>query len=344
MERLLRAGVFYRPGRAFVKLAPEQAEAVQRFNEALSRGGVTVETVPCLCGGTDFAKLAGVDRYGLRQDTVVCRACGLVQSNPRLTADAYAWFYGTDLYRTIYDGPDFVARAEPWYQERGHEILGRLRELVDLTGVETVLEFGAGGGWNLVPFRDAGLRARGYDLSPELVALGQRHGIDMTLGGLEDIKGSYDLIVASHVIEHLTDPIDGLRRLHAHLSAGGRLYLAVPNIEHLHIVQLQNAHTYYFTRRTLQWACRRAGLQAAHFRQEEGAHQSWLVTPTDEPPLPVGVLEGHYNEIVALARSYGRRHRLRFARAGLDTLAAGLRRTPLGKPAARAARALKATR
>lgn len=45
--------------------------------------------------------------------------------------------------------------------------------------------------------------------------------------------GSFDLVVLSHVYEHLDDPVAGLKRLHDLLAPGGRVVLFYPNPESL---------------------------------------------------------------------------------------------------------------
>ena len=42
-------------------------------------------------------------------------------------------------------------------------------------------------------------------------------------------RGSQDFVVASHVLEHLEDPLGALAGWHRHLRPGGLLYLAVPD-------------------------------------------------------------------------------------------------------------------
>jgi SAM-dependent methyltransferase len=44
--------------------------------------------------------------------------------------------------------------------------------------------------------------------------------------------GSFDCVVASHVLEHLRDPESVLRRLRANLEPGGTLLVALPNALH----------------------------------------------------------------------------------------------------------------
>ena len=62
------------------------------------------EAVPCcICGGSSFEKLSEKDRYGLYLPVCVCRDCGLIQTNPRMTQASYNEFYNYE-YRRLYGG------------------------------------------------------------------------------------------------------------------------------------------------------------------------------------------------------------------------------------------------
>ena len=49
-----------------------------------------------------------------------------------------------------------------------------------------------------------------------------------------ETEGTYDYIIATHVLEHLDDPVSVLRRMKPWLRPSGRLVVIVPNKESLH--------------------------------------------------------------------------------------------------------------
>jgi SAM-dependent methyltransferase len=284
-----------------------QLEAVRRLNERIAAGELELESVPCLCGGDDFDGLATIDWFGVRQRTVICRRCGLVQSNPRMTADETARFYGSDDYRRLYDGEDFAERYQARYAGGGESIVATLLA-VEPTLPAAVGEIGCGGGWNLVAFHERGIAARGYDLSPALVELGRGRGLDLVRGGVDAVEGTYDVLIANHVVEHLLDPVADVAALTEHLAPDGRFYVQVPDITNFGIGQLQSAHTYYFTPRTLEHYLGRAGLRMVHTQPEVGGHVAAVLVHADgwQPPS----LDGHYDEMVRLIRAAVRRDRV----------------------------------
>ena len=68
----------------------------------VAQGDLSFQEVDCLCGYSDFFKIAEQDRYGLQQRIVVCKKCALIMSNPHLTDESCQYFYSTDMYRMLY--------------------------------------------------------------------------------------------------------------------------------------------------------------------------------------------------------------------------------------------------
>lgn len=108
----------------------------------------------------------------------------------------------------------------------------RRRFLRDLPRGAHIFEIGAGDG-SLV----AALVASGYDAAgaePYRHPRAARERIDRkTVDDVELPPHSQDAVVLWHVLEHLDDPAETLRRAHEWLREGGRLLVAVPNLRSL---------------------------------------------------------------------------------------------------------------
>ncbi|MFH1594000.1 MAG: class I SAM-dependent methyltransferase [Candidatus Omnitrophota bacterium] len=263
MKKILPYKEFHSTRQAsYMCLDKGQGDLVKNFNEEVLRGDVRLEYVPCLCGSEEFELVASVERHLMLQKTVLCRKCGLMQSNPRMTPGEYARFYSSDFYRRCYDSDNYLSRYEQKYTNRtGQHIFDEISKVKKIGPEVSVLECAAGGGWNLIPFLEKGAGVAGIDHSPSLVSLGREHGIDMSQGDVERIKGDHDVIIINHALEHFLDPVDSLKKIILHLKTGGLLYIAVPNIMNFCMGQLQNAHTYYFDPETLNHYCSLAGLR-----------------------------------------------------------------------------------
>jgi len=287
------------------KLTEQQSRAVEDINGRIRDGRIQAELVSCLCGNTEFELISDVDRYGILQNTVLCTQCGLVLSNPRMTESEYAAFYSSDVYRICYEGVDFIqANERKFCLETGEHIFDEIGQVKPITEDTTVLELGAGGGWNLLPFLKAGARVVGMDYSPSLVDLGRRHGIDMIQGRVDDIRGIYDVIILNHVLEHFVTPIEALKVIQKHLSPEGIMYIGVPNVMSFGIGQLQNAHVWYFSPRTFEYYCRLAGLKLLKNGPTQGNHMFGIFARLahDGPTRDVYELRGHYREIRSVLR------------------------------------------
>jgi SAM-dependent methyltransferase len=176
------------------------------------------------------------DRYGepglwaLRD----CAVCGGAYLDPRPHPAALA-----GLYRRYYHGGAPKApgkRRLPW-----HSLLLRLRSWLrqdaDLwlgaRSGEKVADVGAGAGWPRAWIRERRIDYLGIEVTPGGCAVMEQDGLQVFQGTLErvprNLKGRFDLVCLSQVLEHLPDPVRGLAQAKALLRPGGRILLAVPN-------------------------------------------------------------------------------------------------------------------
>ena len=98
-------------------------------------------------------------------------------------------------------------------------------------------------------------------MAVERLAYGrERHGLDLVAGTLAEVEPGRrpDLVIYSHVLEHVLDVGAELDRLRGVLAPSGIVYLEVPGIKRLDagyeddfLRYLQNAHCYHFSLVTL---------------------------------------------------------------------------------------------
>ena len=261
-------------GKPTVSLNSLQVRTKAEVNRKITDEIYQFDKVPCvLCASSDFEPLAEKDRYGLWMPVVICTECGLVQTNPRMNEASYREFYNLEyhkLYHGVGQPSDAVYRAQ---YNRGRRIFARLLELralpQDLRQMQ-VFEVGCGTGGILGYFRDRGCPVRGVDVGREYAEFGSdRHGLPIEVGTASDVSFTRkpDLIIYSHVLEHLLDPAQELALMRQTLSDEGTLYLEVPGIKHLAddrmdlLRVLQNAHTYHFSLTSLAALARKSGFK-----------------------------------------------------------------------------------
>jgi len=113
-----------------------------------------------------------------------------------------------------------------------------IRRFVPLNADTRILEVGTGTGWFPLMCKQSGLRCKGLEISPQLIAyakeFGRRYGLDpdIELGNLEehDIGESlYDVVIANSVFEHIEFWERALERVCRALRPGGMMYFASTN-------------------------------------------------------------------------------------------------------------------
>lgn len=187
--------------------------------------------------------------------TVVrCGRCQLVRLNPRPAVSELSTIYPPEYYAYhLVDTPGAQASAfarltEPpkrrMYQRRLEAIVADLQ-----TSAETIrlLDVGCADGRLLdwyqaspVGFR---LVTHGIDLSEAAVARARARGHHAVAGRFEEDReleaGTYQLIFASHVIEHVEDPRGFAQRAADLLVPGGLFVVSTPNFDSVDVRRFQ---------------------------------------------------------------------------------------------------------
>jgi 2-polyprenyl-3-methyl-5-hydroxy-6-metoxy-1,4-benzoquinol methylase len=251
---------FMNDSQPLLHLTRLQLASKQQVDEKVASKRYRFQEVPCvICGMMDFAPLSEKDRYGLWCPVVACRNCGLVQTNPRMDEGSYSEFYNKE-YRKLYVG-DAKPTAEhsDTKVEKGKDIFKFLqnKKLLSDTAGALVLEVGCGAGGILKHFERQGYRVKGIDIGEEYVSFGRDYfNLDLEAVPLKNLELAEppDLVIYSHVIEHLLEPDLELEHLARVISNETLVYVEVPGLKRIHkshrmdfLRYLQNAHTYHFT-------------------------------------------------------------------------------------------------
>lgn len=231
-------------------------------------------SIPCnLCAGTDVGVLSRVSRSGQPLRTVICRACGLVWSDPR-PADTRRFYeeeYRLSYKRTYVPKPKHVLRAGKVALTRLEKI-GRL-----LLSRKTILDVGSGGGEFAYLLQSLGHRVTGVEPNRGYAEYSVReYGLPVQVGFVQDRAfqlQSFDVITAWHVLEHTEDPGAVLAQLGSWLKPNGTLVIEVPNVEatcQSPQSTFHEAHLYNFNVVSLRALARKQGL-----------HEAWHVISSD---------------------------------------------------------------
>lgn len=230
-----------------------------------------------------------------------CGACGCLQiaAVPANLADYYGdgyYSFGADLdaefsdpairtergrrVRDLVTGPTRVAREiEHTDMRRPLWALRRLRPARSAR----ILDVGCGAGRLLYQLRNAGWSEL-LGVDPFLDGdRAYRNGLSVRRCELEDVEGSWDIIMFHHVFEHLRDPAGTLSLAAARLARGGTCLVRIPLAESDAFdryrgdwVQLDAPrHLHLHTRKSLDIAAKRAGLRVAAVDYDSYELQFW---------------------------------------------------------------------
>lgn len=242
---------------------------------------------PCpLCGSRDARVVATVADYSVALTNVCCNRCGLVFASPFPAAEQLEAYYRSEFTQGRHR-IQTVAEARERAARKGSAAKYSAEGLVDGLGVDSrVLEIGCSYGFLLEAVRKAA-QCRVEGVEPSEVSARFAHeefGIPVFQGTVERYLGTpvverFNLIIVSHVLEHLADPVAVLRALERRLAPGGRLYICVPDVTHLQEPPesfFQVPHLVSFSPWTLHLAFAAAGFKMIRFQRKLRAPKSGM--------------------------------------------------------------------
>lgn len=101
---------------------------------------------------------------------------------------------------------------------------------------KSVLEIGCMFGYLLEELKSE-YKVKGIDIGRDAVSYCRNKGLDVDDISIENFISNsnekFDIIVISHVLEHLLKPQEVLSDLHLHLNPGGKIFILVPNYRSL---------------------------------------------------------------------------------------------------------------
>jgi len=279
MRELLDLRYRYDTPQNFVPMSSESLVARDKFISSYP-GKEVMEQQSCyVCSNEKLKVISEIDRYGFYYPTAICENCGNVQQSEYYTKEVLADFY-SNVYRKIYGSQ----RPQDFFNDqkkgKGIEIFNFIKSVIK---PKRVLEVGCGAGGILSVFCDNGCEVIGLDFDDDYLNVARKNGITTITGSLDKLgsKDKYDLIILSHVLEHIIEPAEFLGTLIEHLEDTGVIYIEVPSLNNVSeggykydlLRYWQNAHSIHFTVATLNLLCKKVGLQ--NIKQTNFIHSCW---------------------------------------------------------------------
>jgi 2-polyprenyl-3-methyl-5-hydroxy-6-metoxy-1,4-benzoquinol methylase len=192
-----------------------------------------------------------------------------------------------------------------------------------------LLDVGCGAGTYLSQMKQLGWEVLGVDTSHEAAKTAKAmYGIDVLVGDVESVditQASMDVIVMTHAIEHVENPVAVLARCRELLGPSGRIILTTPNVKSLGhrlfgrdwLALDPPRHLSLFSRASLKRCVQLAGLRVSHARTrasmvETNFEMSWKIRTTgsatsDSKPMPrrMAALAGAERQLLSVAPDLG---------------------------------------
>lgn len=189
----------------------------------------------CLgCGGQELRLLYHLPDKGNAR-IVVCVACDLAQLEELPSPEEIESLYAEGYFEGVGNdaGYEEYANQEKEYLATFDDDVNRIR---DFATEGSVLDIGCGYGYFVRRALAAGFDAYGVDFSSDGIREAEKHAPGRVFRGTVDevealADRKFDVIFASHLIEHIPEPRPFIETLARRLNEGGIVMLVTPNIE-----------------------------------------------------------------------------------------------------------------
>jgi len=245
-----------------------------------------LENIPCnLCGVKNFFVLAKKSVNGLNVKTCLCKNCGLIFINPRMTKSDYDDYY-KNFYRkdrnSIKKGNETNIDLEVNFNNAkkfGAAIAEKMSRFIS-NGL--TIDVGSSTGGVLCGLKEkvGGLEIIGIEPSPDESEFANKKGIKTINCLFEDFDGQEFGVVSNILcvqsLNHVLDPKRFLKWSFDKLKDGGHIILAVKNFRHQcrragrveSAVQID--HPYMFTPEALKLFVESVGFKVVYVDIDEG--------------------------------------------------------------------------
>jgi len=231
-----------------------------------TKSGITKVFTRCnLCNADDYMLLTRGREHEYDNTTddlfsvVECKSCGLIYLNPRPDISELAVIYPSNYYS--YNQKKLRDEANPnsiLHKLRYKGFQAKINKSLSLCNVEkkpcAILDVGCGDGHTLDLYaREAQVNTYGVDFNLSALKLAQENGHTVYAGSFEEADlptNFFDLVTATHVIEHVADPRHFLMKTYSLLRPDGILWLETPNIGSIDARWFRQKHwgAYHFPR------------------------------------------------------------------------------------------------
>lgn len=276
----------------------------------------TLESVPCpICGNINLQQISAKGQFDIPCFVSICPSDGLVFLSPRWSKERYMHFYKHE-YDSFYRPNILTKETEDEKYNNIKVVCSRLEQKNLLKKKESVLDIGAGMGWSLHWLKNQ---------YPNFSRFSAIESSDKCISNLKNIVGAnvishdidsdwksneFDLVILRHVLEHVMNPVEALKKIEKNMSSDAALYIAVPDMMFpkgsLQKYWFRTVHTFYFSKKTLLSIASQANLETVQIESENSELWAIFRKATDSSQKPE--IQNVYDEQIRIINSHKRNY------------------------------------
>ena len=282
---------------------------------------MNTEDICNICGSKRFELVKSKLRDDKTKFKVFrCTDCRHVQLLPRPTEDEDKEFYNKNLQDKNRDKEiDYeTLRINNLFDTKRHV---RLIQMLCTNLDSRILDIGSGYGFFVNELYNSGYKnVTGIEISCERRAMALKHShvqiIDFDVNNPDRDIGKFDFLTLFHVLEHMADPVDFLKKIKSLLNAAGILICEVPNVREMLLDNCREynnfywirAHLNYFSGEALLDCFRKAGFENVEikFEQRYGLINlcNWFMTGRPQIEKPIFEIIDIYQPVESFYRQH----------------------------------------
>lgn len=236
-----------------------------------------------LCGETKLNKRPGKVRDNDSLEILECSNCGLVFLSSFEHIEK-SFYEDSKMHDNQVD-----LDLEAWIKETEIDDEKRFNLYSDIISDKDILDFGCGTGGFLIRAKNKANKVYGIELEKRLQNHFKQNNLDV-YSDLDAFKNKVDYVFLFHVLEHIAEPLEILKKFKKVLKPNGRIIIEVPNADDALLTLYKNKafseftywspHLYLYNSKTLVTLLEKAGYKAEYVKQQQryslANHLHWL--------------------------------------------------------------------
>lgn len=190
-----------------------------------------------ICESMQWSLLQHIKNEKIQFDICICEKCGFIAQIPPPTSNFLSNYYKKHYNRSNYKAT--IPKIHETMQGPTKFRINYLRKFNVLEEVKSAIEIGPGSGTFMKMLSSLGIYTVGIEADTEAVSwIRDNLGVTVYEGFFDEIyelkkekwiREQFDLVAIIHLLEHIIDPVNFLKKISTIMSENGKVIIEVPN-------------------------------------------------------------------------------------------------------------------